>query len=188
LEAYRFIDEHHEEFGVRWLLRRLEICPNAYYNCRKCRKADYYTQKSEVLSQIEDICHSRNGVDGYRSVTVYLARRGYDYSPTTIHKYMNAELGLRSIVHPQKPDYAHTKPHKAFENKIKQDFTADTVNQKWRTDFTYLFLDNHEVSYNCTIIDLHDRSVVASITDRHITSDLAQSWRPIGQCTDGETL
>ena len=45
--------------------------------------------------------------------------------------------------------------------------------QKWCTDFTYLFLQNHEVRYNCTIIDLHDRSVVAGITDRHITSDLA---------------
>ena len=45
--------------------------------------------------------------------------------------------------------------------------------QKWCTDFTYLFLKNHEVRYNCTIIDLHARSVVASITDRHITSDLA---------------
>jgi transposase InsO family protein len=41
------------------------------------------------------------------------------------------------------------------------------------TDFTYLFLANHEVRYNCAIIDLHDRSVIASITDRHITSDLA---------------
>ena len=36
-----------------------------------------------------------------------------------------------------------------------------------------MFLENHEVHYNCTIIDLHDRSVVASITDQHITSDLA---------------
>ena len=36
-----------------------------------------------------------------------------------------------------------------------------------------MFLENHEVRYNCTIIDLHDRSVIASITDRHITSDLA---------------
>ena len=34
-------------------------------------------------------------------------------------------------------------------------------------------LANHEVRYNCTIIDLHDRSVIASITDRNITSDLA---------------
>ena len=38
---------------------------------------------------------------------------------------------------------------------------------------SYLFLKNHDVRYNCTIIDLYDRSVVASITDRHITSDLA---------------
>ena len=45
--------------------------------------------------------------------------------------------------------------------------------QKWCTDLNYLFLENHEVRYNCTIIDLHDRSVVAGITDRHITSDLA---------------
>ncbi|ERL22440.1 hypothetical protein HMPREF1986_00579, partial [Oribacterium sp. oral taxon 078 str. F0263] len=29
-----------------------------------------------------------------------------------------------------------------------------------------------DVRYNCTMIDLHDRSVIASITDRHITSDL----------------
>ena len=35
------------------------------------------------------------------------------------------------------------------------------------------FFADHEVRYNCTIIDLHDRSVIASITDRNITSDLA---------------
>lgn len=64
-------------------------------------------------------------------------------------------------------------PHKVFDNKLKQDFIADKINQKWCTDFTYLFLVNHEVRYNCTIIDLHDRSVIASITDRSISSDLA---------------
>ena len=125
------------------------------------------------MSQIKDIYHSHNGIDGYRSMTVYLACRGYDYSPTTIHKYMNLDLGLRSIVRPRKPGYEHGRAHKIFENKLKQNFTADKVNQKWCTDFTYLFLADHEVRYNCTILDLHDRSVVASITDRHITSDLA---------------
>ncbi len=86
---------------------------------------------------------------------------------------MNTELGLRSVVRPKKPNYKNGKPHKVFENKLKQDFRADKVNQKWCTDFTYLFLTGGEVRYNCTIIDLHDRSVVASITDCRITSDLA---------------
>ena len=75
-------------------------------------------------------------------MTVYLEKRGYGYSPATIHKYMNAELSLHSIVRPKKPDYKHGKPHKVFENRLKQDFISDTVNQKWCTDFTYLFLVN----------------------------------------------
>ena len=104
---------------------------------------------------------------------VYLERSGYHYSTTTIHKYMNAELGLRSIVRLRKPGITSGKPHKVFENKLRQDFTAEKPNQKWCTDFTYLFLKNGDVRYNCAIIDLHDRSVVASITGRHITSGLA---------------
>ncbi len=60
-----------------------------------------------------------------------------------------------------------------FENRLNRDFSAGKPNLKWCTDFTYLFLKNREVRYNCTILDLHDRSVVASITDCRITSDLA---------------
>lgn len=154
-------------------MRRLGICPNAYCNYQKHRKEDYYTQKAVVQEQIRSIYHSHNGVDGYRSMTAYLKRAGYDYSATTIHKYMNVQMGLRSIVRPKKPGTKPGKPHKVFENKLDQDFHADKPNQKWCTDFTYLFLKNGDVRYNCTIIDLHDRSVVASITDRHITSVLA---------------
>ena len=82
-------------------------------------------------------------------------------------------MGLRSIVRPKKPRAKPGKPHKVFENKLRQDFHADRPNQKWCTDFTYLFLKNGDVRNNCTILDLHDRSMVASITDRHITSGLA---------------
>ena len=73
----------------------------------------------------------------------------------------------------KKPEYIHRKPHKVFENKLAQNFTAERANQKWCTDFTYLFLKNGEVRYNCSILDLYDRSIIASITDRHITSELA---------------
>ena len=36
---------------------------------------------------------------------VYLEHRGYSYSTATVHKYMNTELGLHSIVRPKKPEY-----------------------------------------------------------------------------------
>ena len=167
------IDAHREEFGVRWLLRRLGLCPNAYYNYRKNRKAYYDTKKAEVQKQIRSIYHSHNGVDGYRSMTVYLKRARYSYSTATIHQHMNTQMGLRSIVRPKKPRVKTGNPHKVFENQLKQDFHADKPNQKWCTDFTYLFLKNGDVRYNCAILDLYDWSVVASITDCHITSELA---------------
>ena len=74
---------------------------------------------------------------------------------------MNTEMQLFSISRRKKPDYKHGMAHKVYENKIQQDFYAPEINQKWCTDFTYLFLTNGSKRYNCTIIDLHDRSVIA---------------------------
>ena len=53
-------------------------------------------------------------------------------------------------------------------------FHSPENNRKWCTDFTYLFLTDGSKRYNCTIIDLYDRSVVAGISDRNITSDPAK--------------
>ena len=49
------------------------------------RKEDYYTQKPEILSQIEDIYHSHNGVDGYRS----MSRAEYPYDNAPMEGYVN---------------------------------------------------------------------------------------------------
>ena len=174
LEAYRFIQKFNNKFGLRWLLRKFNICPNAYYNYLKNRKADYHRRKDEIKSSIREIYHSHGGVDGYRTVHAYLIRKGYDISCLTVHKYMNTEMQLFSISRKKKPAYGHGIAHKVYENKLNQDFHANAINQKWCTDFTYLFLTDGSKRYNCTIIDLHDRSVIAIITDKSITADLAK--------------
>ena len=74
---------------------------------------------------------------------------------------MNIEMQLFSIPRKKKPDYEHGVAHKVYENKLNQDFNSAESNQKWCTDFTYLFLTDGSKRYNRTIIDLHDRSVVA---------------------------
>ena len=140
----------------------------------KNRKADYHRHKDEIKNSIREIYHSHGGVDGYRTIHAYLCRRSYDISRLTVHKYMNTEMQLFSISRKKKPDYEHGVAHKVYENKLKQNFDSYEINQKWCTDFTYLFLTDGSKRYNCTIIDLHDRSVVASITDRNITADLAK--------------
>ena len=171
--AYRFIDEYQEEFGLRWLLAHMGICPNAYYNYLKHTKADYSARKEQVCNEIKTLYHDFNGIVGHRAMRVFLARKGIVLSKTTIHKYMNKELHLHCICRRKKPGYKKGHAHKVFPNLLNQNFVVEKPNQVWCTDFTYLYLKNGSVRYNCTIIDLYDRSVAASVNDRFITSDLA---------------
>ena len=174
LKWYLFIQQYSQEFGVRWLLRKFNLCPNAYYNFLKNRKAQYNKNKGIVKAEIKQIYHANNAIPGYRTMQYYLANKGYIVSAVTVHKYMNKELGLCSIVRKKKLQFQRTQPYKTFENLINQNFHADKINRKWVTDFTYVHLQNGSLRYNCTIIDLHDRSVVASLTGRNITSELAK--------------
>lgn len=125
---------------MQWLLRRIGIAPNAYYNFLKKRKADYHTQKQKALEQIQAIYHEHNGVDGYRSMKAYLERKGIGLSVLTVRKYMDKELGLTSVVRRKKPDYRKGTAHKICENLVHREFYAPAINQKWCTDYTYLFL------------------------------------------------
>ena len=152
----------------------MHIWPNAYYNYKKNKKAQYRQDKQAARDRITEIYHAHNGTPGYRQVKIYLEKAGTVLSPLTVHKYMNTELGLYSITRKKKPEYQKGTPHKVFPNLINRDFTSDRINAKWCTDFTYIPVGNNKFRYNCTIIDLYDRSTVASITDDRITAELAK--------------
>ena len=65
------------------------------------------------------------------------------------------------------------KAHKIFENIINRNFNVDEPNKVWCTDFTYLPMSNGKMRYNCTIIDLYNREVIATLNSNHITARLA---------------
>jgi putative transposase len=171
--AYRFIDKHQKEFGLRWLLVRTGICPNGYYNYLKRARADYQHQKTVVCQSIKSIYHELSGIVGYRSMKVFLARKGIFLSKPTVHKYMNKELHLQCVCRRKRPDYKKSHAHAVFPNLIQQKFLEEKPNQVWCTDFTYLYITNGTIHDNCTMIDLYDRSVVPSVNDRWMTSDIA---------------
>lgn len=82
------------------------------------------------------------------------------------------ELMIRSIT---RGKYVYRKEtiNKIFSNLLSRNFTADFPNQKWCTDFTYLKLSNGRTVYNCSILDLYDRRIVASVNGTNITVKLA---------------
>ena len=105
-------------------------------------------------------------------IRVYLLRAKICLSNTTVLKYMQ-ELGIRSTVTPKKPAYKKGDCYKKFENHLNREFRAEKPNEKWCTDFTYIFMEDGRKRYNCSIIDLFDRSVVATLNSSHIDAELA---------------
>ncbi len=103
---------------------------------------------------------------------VYLQWAKISLSNTTVLKYMQ-ELGLRSTVTPKKPAYKKGECYKKFENHLNREFQAEKPNEKWCTDFTYIYMEDGRKRYNCSIIDLYDRSVVETLNSNHIDADLA---------------
>ena len=86
---------------------------------------------------------------------------------------MNKDLNLTAVVMHKKPRYKTCKKHKIFDNLLNQNFCVKEKNKVWWTDFTYMCQNNGRTRYNCTIIDLYDRSVIAFVNDEHINTELA---------------
>jgi transposase InsO family protein len=152
----------------------MDICPNAYYNYRKHRKNAMKKTKTSTLKLIEKIYREAGGKPGYRMMKSLLDNKGVHLSAQTVHKYMNKELGLKSVTRKRKRNYSKgPEPYGMFENLLNQDFHADKRNAKWCVDFTYLSFGKNNRRYNCTILDLYDRRVVASVNGDRINAQLA---------------
>ena len=171
--VYRFIDKYKTEFGVRWLLRKFELYPNAYYNYLKNKKAEYRKAKEKVTETIKSIYYNNSRIIGHRWMVIFLARKNIFISKTTAHKYMNKELNLHAITLRKKPKYVHGEKNKVFPNILKQNFNVTENNKVWCTDFTYIIMANGKMHYNCTILDLSKREAIATANSKWINTDLA---------------
>lgn len=150
------------------------MSPNVYYYWIKNSKNNAKKLKKQyILNKIEKIYHDNNGIYGYRKTRKYLADEGIYLCPVTVHKYMNKELGLKSLQRRKKHDIVNYPQHKVFKNLVKQEFDVSEPNRVWCVDFTYTYLANGSKRYNCSIIDLYDRSIIASVNSNRINAELA---------------
>lgn len=171
--VYSFIEKHGKEYGVRWLLHEFGISASVYYNYVHRSNDNCRAQKEKILEEIRTIYEAHNGTDGYRKMHYYLTQKGYRISLETTRKYMNQELGLLSVTRPKHPPYEKMKPCCICPDLLGGCFEADRLGQKWCIDFTFIGLENGDIRYNCAIMDLFDRSIVASEYGSEMSAELA---------------
>lgn len=160
-------------FGLRWLCRHLDISLNCYYNYKKEVTREYRKRLTHIFDIIKNIYYNKNGVIGYRAMRIFLKRYGYGLSDPTVLKYMNTILGLRTMIMCRIPAYKTCHKHKIFYDLLKQNFTVDRKITVWCRDFTYMRQPDGKFKYNSTIIDLHDKAVIAFVNSSYMNTEFA---------------
>lgn len=179
INLYEFILEHQSEFGIRWMLKEFSLSPNTYYNHLKDRNKNCRKKKTELLATIQKTYHENNGTAGYRMIGDLIRRQGISISYPTVYKYMK-ELGLSAIINRKKTPYRKGESHRVYDNLLGGCFNVSGPNKVWCTDFTYLQLAGGNKRYNCSIIDLYDRSVIATLNSKYIDAKLAMDTLNLG--------
>lgn len=59
------------------------------------------------------------------------------------------------------------------ENVLNRDFQADTINQKWVTDITYIHVLKEGWTYLASVMDLYDRKIIGYAYGKTMTAELA---------------
>jgi putative transposase len=172
-----FIDAQREEYGVEPICTVLKqagvsIAPSSYY-AAKTRPASARAVRDEHLKAEITRVHAANfGVYGARKVWAQLNREQIPVARCTVQRLMH-DLGLEGVRRGR--SRKTTLPGGAIERPVDlldRDFTAQTPDQRWVADITYVATWSGFV-YVAFVADLFSRRIVGWRASTSLRTDLA---------------
>lgn len=158
-----FMETHREAFGVEPVCRVLQIAPATFHRHAAIARnpdlaSDRARQDKQDLEKIKAVHAQSRGRYGARKVWHQLRRDGHDIARCTVERLMHLH-GLQGVVRGKRkttiPDPAQPCP----DDKVNRQFVAQTPNQLWVSDFTYVSTWAGMV-YVAFIIDVFARKIV----------------------------
>jgi putative transposase len=116
-----------------------------------------------LLPLIKDAYEEKNGILGYRQMTIKLNR---EHHLNVNHKRINrlmGILGLKSVCRRKRKTYIHSTPEITAENILNRDFESSKFATKWLTDVTEMKYGIQNKAYLSAILDLSDKSIVSFV-------------------------
>lgn len=153
---YTVIYRHKEKYSISEMCRFFAVSRSGYYDY--VGRMDTPASDLPLAEKIRECQEHSHSTYGYRRVQIWLERQGIHKNPKTVLRVMQ-KYNLLSVVRRKKyrnyGEYLHRYP-----NLLNRDFNADSLNQKWVTDISYI-KTGQGVLYLSIIRDLYDNSIVA---------------------------
>ena len=194
-EMISFIDDHRADFGVGSICKVLPVAPSSYYANLAIRRdprlasnrARQDVRDSVEIRRVHDESRGRHSA---RKVWHQLRRENKDIARCTVERLMKV-MGLQGVVRGKpvittNPDASQPCP----DDKVNREFKAQSPNQLWVSDFTYVSTWQGMV-YVAFVVDVFSRSIVGwrvstSMTTAFVLDALKQAIS--ARTVDGQSL
>lgn len=167
---YRFIDAHRAVYPVGRKCRVLEVSRSGYYAW--CKRVPSVRERSNrrLLVHIRAVYGASRKTYGSRRVYHELRAQGLVCSRHRIARLMRQD-GLRAVQRQRYKQTTRANPRlPVAPNLLNQDFTAQSPDQKWLADFTYIPTAQGWL-YLAAVLDVCSRQIVGwSMSERQKTS------------------
>lgn len=168
-----FINNNLDKYTVRQMCKALKFARSTYYKALICvpsnKEKEYQKFSAEVKQCFEENKKRYGAVKIYRK----LNDSGIPCSIKRVQRHMQRQ-GLRSVVvkkYNHKANQGKVPDDK--ENVLNRNFKAETINQKWVTDITYIHVLKEGWTYLASVMDLYDRKIIGYAYGKHMTAELA---------------
>jgi putative transposase len=161
--VYLAIRDLHEakSYPISQLCDLIGIQRSSYYKWRNRKESDNEAFNKKLLPLINDAYEEKDGILGYRQMTIKLNREHYlNVNPKRIYRLMDI-LHLKSVCRRKRKNYVHSTPEVIAENVLNRDFQSNEFGTKWLTDVTEMKYGLQSKAYLSAILDLSDKSIVS---------------------------
>ena len=184
---YACIHRRRKLFPVDMMCRALKVAPSGYYAWRtrpECRRRRY----DRELTQAIRLLHAESdGTYGSPRLHTELNASGFACGRAKVARLMHS-AGLKGC--PKRRYRVTTRRGGApASNLLDQNFSAETVNERWASDITYLWTGQGWL-YLAVVMDLYSRRIIGWSMSRRIDRRIVLNAlsMALGQRRPGEDL
>lgn len=158
-ERFAFIAENLEQFGIRYLCRKLDVSPQGFYQWSDRPVTGREIENKLMTEKIEKIFNDHDGNYGSPRIYSELRSQGIIINHKRVERLMKEAglVGKAGRIYRRKP--LPENPCIRVPNLKREAGKPVRPNQQWAGDVTYLKVQN-VCLYLAVVIDLYSRRVI----------------------------
>jgi len=152
-----------KSYPISELCKIIGIQRSSYYKWMNRKESTNEKLNKELIPMIKDAYEERNGILGYRQMTIKLNREcNLNVNHKRIYRLMDI-LNLKSVCRRKRKNYIKSTPETTAENILNREFESNEFGAKWLTDVTEMKYDLQSKAYLSAILDLGDKSIISFV-------------------------